>query len=323
MMVLFEPATPLERKRYYREEWNVRELPAFIADNIHLREFGFDHNGRGPSDRYRVFRDERSLSRFMRARFPFAAYSSVAFYREPGRRKGWQGSELIFDVDAKDLPVRSCECDGVCPTCLDEARELVLMMVDTLRGDLGLGDIHVIYSGRGYHVRVLDPDVMELGSEVRAEILRYTAGAREPRRKFTDGVLSYEMEHFSIPLGYHRVFTERARHVLLHMRGDEEMEDVTARTVKDAVKNRDLILEDRWGDFKAMIGPRVYPRLVKGISKINMRMLDAKVTIDLKRILRLPTSLHSKVSMICMEVKNPETFDPLKIAVPRFVDERE
>lgn len=319
---MFEPATPLERKRYYREEWNVRDLPDFIADNIHMREFGFDHNGRGPSDRYRVFRDERSLSRFMRARYPFAAYSSVAFYREPGRRKGWQRSELIFDVDAKDLPVRSCECDGVCPTCLDEARELVLMMVDTLRGDLGLGDIHVIYSGRGYHVRVLDPDVMELGSEVRAEILRYTAGAREPRRKFTDGVSSYEMEHFSIPMGYHRVFTERAGHVLLHLRGDEDIEDVTARTVKTAVRNRDLILEDRWGDFKAVIGPRVYPRLVKGISKINMRMLDAKVTIDLKRILRLPTSLHSKVSMICMEVRNPETFDPLKSAVPRFVHER-
>ncbi|QEF95434.1 DNA primase catalytic subunit PriS [Methanothermobacter sp. KEPCO-1] len=320
---MFEAATPLERKRYYREEWDVRKLPDFIARNIHMREFGFDHTGRGPSDRYRVFDDEKRLSRFMRARFPFAAYSSVAFYREPGKRRGWQRSELIFDVDAKDLPVRSCDCEGVCETCLDEARELVLMMVDTLRGDLGLGDVHVVYSGRGYHIRVLDPGVMELGSEVRAEILRYTAGARRPRRKFIQSGQSYEMEHFSIPLGYHRVFTERAKHVFLHMRGDESIENVTARTVREVVKNRELLLEDRWGEFKRRIGPRVYPRLVAGVAGINMKMVDAKVTIDLKRILRLPTSLHSKVSMICMEVKNPETFDPLKSAVPKFVHERE
>ncbi|MGJ7028002.1 DNA primase small subunit PriS {ECO:0000255/HAMAP-Rule:MF_00700} [Methanothermobacter wolfeii] len=287
-----------------------------------MREFGFDHHGRGPNDRYRVFSDERRLSVFMKARFPFAAYSSVAFYRDPGRRKGWQRSELIFDVDAKDLPVRSCNCGGVCEECLSQALELVLMMVDTLRGDLGLDDIHVIYSGRGYHIRVLDPEVMEMESEVRAEILRYTAGAREPRREFSDSTGTYELEHFTIPVGYHRVFTERARHLFLHMGGDEEIEGVTKRTVKEIVKNRNLIRDGEWGVFKRRIGPRVYPRLVKGVSKINMRMVDAKVTIDLKRILRLPTSLHSKVSMICMEVKNPETFDPLDSAVPGFVYER-
>jgi DNA primase small subunit len=51
-------------------------------------------------------------------------------------------------------------------------------------------------------------------------------------------------------------------------------------------------------------------------------MLDAKVTVDVKRILRLPSSLHSKVSLRCMMVKDPENFDPLSEAVPRFVSER-
>ncbi len=54
----------------------------------------------------------------------------------------------------------------------------------------------------------------------------------------------------------------------------------------------------------------------------SVRLVDAKVSIDLKRILRMPTSLHSKVSMRCMEVKNIETFDPLKETVPKFVSER-
>ncbi|MEE1335253.1 MAG: DNA primase catalytic subunit PriS, partial [Methanobrevibacter sp.] len=36
----------------------------------------------------------------------------------------------------------------------------------------------------------------------------------------------------------------------------------------------------------------------------------------------LPSSLHSKVSMKCMEVKNRESFDPFDKAVPKFVYER-
>ncbi|MBM4241206.1 MAG: DNA primase catalytic subunit PriS, partial [Euryarchaeota archaeon] len=62
---------------------------------------------------------------------------------------------------------------------------------------------------------------------------------------------------------------------------------------------------------------------IRGIAALNMGLVDAKVTIDLKRILRLPTSLHSMVSMKCMEVKNIESFDPFREAVPKFVYERE
>ena len=62
--------------------------------------------------------------------------------------------------------------------------------------------------------------------------------------------------------------------------------------------------------------------LTEAMARVNLSTIDAKVSIDLKRILRLPSSLHSKVSMKCMEVKNRETFDPLQEAVPKFVEER-
>ena len=76
------------------------------------------------------------------------------------------------------------------------------------------------------------------------------------------------------------------------------------------------------GSFKQAIGPRRYKDMVNAMARVNLATIDAKVTIDLKRILRLPSSLHSKVSMKCVEVKNPETFDPFKHAVPKFVYER-
>jgi DNA primase small subunit len=51
-----KPANPNERRQYYREEWNVKNIPDFILKSLIKREFGFDHMGRGPNDRYRVFR---------------------------------------------------------------------------------------------------------------------------------------------------------------------------------------------------------------------------------------------------------------------------
>ncbi len=77
------------------------------------------------------------------------------------------------------------------------------------------------------------------------------------------------------------------------------------------------------GDYlKVRLGPIRYQKLIKSIASLNMGLVDAKVSIDLKRILRLPSSLHSMVSMKCMEVKNLEDFDPFRDAVPQFVYER-
>ena len=76
---MFSKATIKERRQYYREEWSPNDLPEFIAKDIQKREFGFDHNGRGPNDRYKVFRGKESLQKFLRYKAPFAAYISVAF----------------------------------------------------------------------------------------------------------------------------------------------------------------------------------------------------------------------------------------------------
>ena len=61
------------------------------------------------------------------------------------------------------------------------------------------------------------------------------------------------------------------------------------------------------------------PRSITGKHK---ELCDTKVSIDLKRILRLPSSLHYKVSMKCTAIKNIESFDPFDDAVPKFVEEK-
>lgn len=319
---MFQRATLQERRQYYREEWSVKDLPDFIADGIIFREFGFDHNGTGPNDRYRIFKGTESLRKFLRFKAPFASYISVAFYDNPKKRGGWQKAEYIFDVDAKDIPIRSCQCDGVCEVCLGEALEIVNNLIDTLEDNLGLENIHLIYSGRGYHIRILDDAMMTADSNLRSDVLKYAAGAEVPKSKFSNSNNSFDFEHFTIPVGYPKIFTDRVKYNIMHLVGNEKLDGINPKLMKDIMENRHYLENDDWGLFKSNIGPRRYKGLTNAMARVNLSTIDAKVSIDLKRILRLPSSLHSKVSMKCVEVKNRETFDPLKEAVPKFVYER-
>ena len=317
-----KPANLEERRRYYREEWDEKHIPEYIRNSLNQREFGFDHLGRGPNDRYRVFRNIDFLRKFMRYRSPFAAYSSVAYYHKPQRRDGWIKAELVFDVDAKDIPVRSCGCDNVCQICLNQAKEIVVDILDTLKGDLGLKNIHIVYSGRGYHIRVLDETIMGLDSDVRSQIVRYIVGSDVPQSEYSTNGLAYKLEHFAIPFSYPLVFTRRVEKTIFNLAPFVEIDGVNEKLLKDVIKNRMLIKSGDWGIFRNKIGPIRYKKLIKSIASLNLSLVDAKVSIDLKRILRLPSSLHSGVSMKCTEVQNIENFDPFQDAVPKFIEDR-
>ncbi|MEA1992838.1 MAG: DNA primase catalytic subunit PriS [Euryarchaeota archaeon] len=294
----FKEASLRDRHMYYKKEWSVKDLPKFLRDSLQHRELGFDHDGSGPNDRYRTFRSMEEFERFMMAKAPYAAYSSVSYYKHPKERKDWLKAELVFDIDAKDLLVRSCDCNQgeVCEVCLEDAKQVALSIIETLKSEFGLEDIFLIYSGRGYHVRALDDEALAI--EDRSKMLRYVTASRVPRDLF--------MEH-----GYAATF--RRMFIFTFSRMDHKN--------KKLEKNRDEIirrLESRRVDFMDFVGKKTKNKILKKVAGINAELADGKVTIDTKRILRLPSSLHSKVSMICKVVKNWESFDPLKEAVPEF-----
>ena len=65
------------------------------------------------------------------------------------------------------------------------------MIRDVLSGDFGLTNINLIYSGRGYHVRVLDEDVMDASSELRGDIIQYVTGSKLPDLSNEYGLMIY------------------------------------------------------------------------------------------------------------------------------------
>ena len=312
-------ATPGERKRFYAEEWNKHELPDFILHTLSLREFGFDLDGTGPSHRYNQFMTVEQLAEFLRNRAPYSAFASVALYEQPSMRKGWLKSELAFDIDAKDLPLKSCGCPpgSVCERCIDEARKVAVEFMETLGEDLGLRNIHVSYSGRGFHIRVVDEAAMKLEQTERGQIVEYITG----------GVIPTDL---TMALGYSKVFRERITRTFGKL---SEKELSSARGMRRALVKRlmaekEKVLEamrkgrmEELSSFKGM-GPKNLDRFLQFLARLNSEFTDGKVTIDTKRILRLPSSLHSGVSMKCVVVRDIEHF-ALEDAIPKFVLERE
>lgn len=309
-------ATQEDRKRYYHEEWSPMELPDYLLHTLSLREFGFDHDGEGPSDRYNQFVTPDEISDFFRNKYPYAAYSSVALYEKPSERKKWIKSELAFDIDAKDLPFKSCDCTGesVCELCLNDARHVAATFADTLKSDLGLENIHFVYSGRGFHLRVFDDSVMKMKQNSRSQVVEYVTGSVVP-------------SDLTLALGYSRVFRKRFLRTFDNFDEDAFLENGIRRQAakklmdeKDKVRN---LIEsghlDGIKDFRG-IGKKTFERLVQAITLLNSEYTDGKVTIDTKRILRIPSSLHSTVSRKCVEIKNIDKFS-LDDTIPDFLEE--
>jgi len=312
---MMRQATPEERKKFYTEEWNKRDVPDFILHTLSLREFGFDLDGTGPSHRYFHFTTLEQLEDFMRHRAPYSAYASVALYERPSMREGWLKAELVFDIDAKDLPVKSCKCQKgqVCEQCLDEAKKVAAEFAETLKSDLGIRNINFVYSGRGFHIRVNDETVMGLEQNERGQLVNYITGAVIP-------------SDLTMALGYSRIFRERAARTLEKLEEGALLDVIKAKqVVTRLMTEKDNVLAAiRSGRMEQIsgkgIGETSISRLMEALARLNSEFTDGKVTIDTKRILRLPSSLHSGVSMRCMVVKDMEKFSPNE-AVPKFVRE--
>ncbi len=308
-------ATKEEIQQFYREEYNIEEIPKYITKNIQKREFAFDRIGKGPRDRYNQYTQLKYLEKVIKAKKPYATYSSVALYDDPTKRSGWEGAEMVFDVDAKDNPIRTCQCkEGeICEKCLEEAKEIILRISDNIK-ELGYKDIHYVYSGRGYHIRIQDSELLKLDSITRTEIVNYCLGAEVPR-------LDEGLQHFTIPFGYPQVYTNWFEYTIKHLEKTRRYPGLNRQLKNDIINRQELLNTGQWGLVRGQIKPERYDKLMGMVAGINRLLCDTKVSVDTKRILRLPSTLNYKVSMKCMTINYIETFNPFDDAVPRFVEE--
>jgi DNA primase small subunit len=331
-------------KAYFKQYYAKEEL--LPPERFSRREYGFVLFGEKPLvSRHIAFKTLGEYRAYLRDYSPAHAYYSAAFYQFPDARqmeeKKWMGAELIFDFDSDHI-------ENASELTYEEQLKLVKQecyrLVDRfLLGDFGLAekDISIYFSGgRGYHCHVTDQRVFSLGSDERREIVDYIlANGLDERRIFRKSVITqkgkWRKERLEMPKPSEPGWGGRiARAIIELIKKIKEMEPKEALEYlsslpgignQGAKQFLEALTQERVGRIEQGLLDQS-PAIRKFFLKETIRRssptssicrADEPVTTDIKRLIRLPGSLHGKTGFKVVGVRLAELkdFNPLREAL--------
>ena len=305
---------------------------------------GFDDR---PPERHRGFRKPDELLAHVVRKIPKSCFYSTAYYLDPNQRsmkdKMLQGADLIFDLDGDHLPgVTDGDFPAMISAIQDQAHQL---WFDFLEPEFGFDEkyLQVTFSGhRGFHLHYRSPDIWELDSQARREIVAHIKGEgadvstiiqgpdSDWKRRIISGVDAVINKLDLAHNGNRQVLKELKGIIDSRRNGVGEKRLLTlAEKIQDQGRRVRLVEGYTSGKLSTQFGDnldKIFNDLVIGDKAVvlgNAGETDEVVTIDLKRVIRWPTSLHGKSGMKVVEFPldrldphGPNPFDPLLEAVP-------
>jgi DNA primase small subunit len=172
---------PLEwARRQFADYYGHASIPP--PHRLARREFAaFPFASETMMRRHATLRTPEEFLAFLRRETPRHVYYSSAYYQRPAAptmaEKGWQGADLIFDLDSDHL--RGAETLDYAGQLELVKTRLVSLVDDFLFGDFGIDPAttsFVFSGGRGYHVHVRDDRFRPLTSPERRELVDYVLG---------------------------------------------------------------------------------------------------------------------------------------------------
>jgi len=294
--------------------------------------------------RHQSLYDLGNVSEFLARQRPRHVYFSAGRYRDPGAgtmgEKGWEGSDLVFDLDADHLPAVTPGEDAY-GEMLAACKEALWRLLAFLRSDFGFPgeEMRIVFSGgRGYHVHVREESVRGLDREARREIVDYVRGIGVEFDSLVDTAPSGTATR--------RVLrTDGGWGQRVHRRLLAFLDDLAAMDDAEALSR--LREFERIGEKRSMAVLRVARENREEIERGTVELggpairtlaeaitertvaeksaaIDEPVTTDIHRLIRLPRSLHggSALAVTPIDYDDLDGFDPLVDAVPDvFADE--
>lgn len=307
------------------------------------REWGFMFLAKHFVARHIAFREKEELKRYLASQAPAHAYYSTAYYENAAaptmHEKGWLGADLIFDLDADHvLGAQGKPFHEMLALVKEETQWLI---DEFLERDFGFSEkeMRIVFSGgRGYHVHVTSPEVLELGSPERRDIVDYVTATGLVPEAFVHE-RGYDVDAFRgkakktvvMPAPDAPGWGGRLARVVLRKVGElrsmpEEQALAALREVKGVGEKRARDTLDAIRKSQAAHGANPAPVLPRALFDAWKKAAaveaageaDEPVTSDIKRLIRLPGSIHGKTGLRVTILRRDELegFDPLRDAVP-------
>ncbi|WP_094227306.1 DNA primase catalytic subunit PriS [Methanolobus psychrotolerans] len=326
------------QKYYFRAD--IRLPPEFASREWGFIEFTSEQDTF--MKRHRAFGSEGELHDYLRGIGPAHAYYSVAYYEYPGapkmKEKNWLKADLIFDIDSDHLPGSINSYADM----LEKGKKETLKLLEFLTGDFGFreNEVHAVFSGgRGYHFHISDESVLSLGSAERREIVDYVSSKGLDLEKiFSKKEISGDAGTESAKMAVFPSEDEGGwggrinRYLISYISSlarDEDAIKILTGFKGIGEKKAEKLIElfqdesrvesmrkgkmDALGNFKKEILETI---VKQGIAQMAA-CVDEPVTADIKRLIRLPGSLHGKSGMkvTALTIQELEEFEPLNDAI--------
>jgi len=270
-------------KEFRKREWafvSIESIPDFIMI------------------RHIAFQSEAEVKGYLMKRTPLHAFHSSAYYEKPDadkmEEKGWIGADLIFDIDSDHLKKGG----------LGEAKKQITRLYDLLESEFGVSEMTLVFSGsRGYHIHIHDKDYTTLESPERREIVDYIT---------LNGLAFHEVfpktpQYIRIARCMDRILSRIFRENLakeffkLRQRSADRIQAIYTA-------NRERILKGDYSMFPSKIRDKLERLFQECVERARI-YVDPPVTADVKRLIRLPGSLHGKTSFRVMKISRDEIED--------------
>lgn len=357
----------LRRDRYYlkkkfSEYYRSMDISDIDVPEIDKREFGttsFIRTNR--MKRHQAFDSLEAVKRHLSRTAPEHVYYSTARYSKPSetpmdkKKESWEGSDLIFDIDADHL--HGIDKNTPLKPQLNASKRATKKLIDNfLTADLGFDEdeLYLQFSGRrGYHVMIRSDRVLKLDNTARSEIVDYIT---------SEGmIINSAIEHFAQNTTSYKEFTNTSYSKILPTKGDTGWRGKIGVTLEYLIyfirNNHKKVVLRKLSDFEKGMNHSISGYSLKKIyEQINSDMgarlpktgnvsavfgsgsgvtddfihlvvefaqhryrveVDEPVTSDISRIIRFPHSLHGKTGLRVTPLQLDELngFDPLIDAI--------
>lgn len=317
-----DPSNPGLLRDLFSKYYSKADLR--LPSDMEFREFALQPFGSASYVRHLSFRTPEELRRYIAQKPPLHLYYSSALYLQPSApsmdEKGWRGSDLLFDIDADQIPGCSVQklyyCPGdrelgreppgarcgsgdevseieiIEPGCIELAKRNLSMLIDILVEEIGVpkGSIEIAFSGnRGFHVHCYGgEDLRTLGRDERKKLVDYIRG-----------------EGFS-PEAFYRTQTRGRARTRIQPPPRATDGGIPSRVARAYMRNGYSVDSDVIS-YLAGSSSRVSKKILEILSDIWRRELyevyiDEKVTIDISRLVRIPNSLNGKTALTAQPI---------------------
>ena len=308
-------------KEYYFKHFEMIHVPSRTSE----REFGYQKFNLGMT-RHLSIKNDEELHLLLMTQVPSDVYCSNAYYSFPNlpmSEKDWKESDLIFDIDAKDLHLdcrqnhtcfKCASCQNItekqtmcskcgsdkfeiisvaCQNCISESKKEVEKLIEILIEDLDIPkkEIQIYFSGNeGFHINIENSAYQTLDSRERADLADYIMMNQIIPE--TVGVNKQNISKMSLPDVTEKGWRGRIAKAIFNSKAKRQ------KIVQEIISGGYISFQSQLEAMRSTLGTRI----------------DPKVTMDVHRIFRLGGSINSKsglAKVLCTDLKN---FDPFSDA---------